>query len=180
MSGAPAYRILDGRPEDRAAIAALYRATSAAAGGLARQPGEITDDYVEGFTGAALERGILLVARDAASDALLGEVHAYPPGPAVFAHVLGELTIAVHPAQHGRGIGRALMRALLQRVIEARPDILRVELVARESNRRAIALYERLGFRKEGRLEARIRGVGGGIEADIPMGWVRAAGMPRG
>jgi putative acetyltransferase len=85
----------------------------------------------------------------------------------------------VHPAQHGRGIGRALLAELLRRVSETRPDILRVELIARESNRRAIALYERLGFRREGRLEARIRS-SGGIEADIPMGWLRTDGPRRG
>jgi putative acetyltransferase len=51
-----------------------------------------------------------------------------------------------------------------------------VELIARESNARAIGLYESLGFRREGRLEGRVRRPDGVVEADIPMAWVRIRG----
>jgi len=53
------------------------------------------------------------------------------------------------------------------------PHIIRVELIARESNQKAIRMYEAVGFKKEGRLEKRIRSVGSGFEADIPMAWIR-------
>jgi ribosomal protein S18 acetylase RimI-like enzyme len=44
--------------------------------------------------------------------------------------------------------------------------------IARESNQKALAFYQSLGFVREGRLEGRIRGAGG-PEADIPMAWLR-------
>jgi ribosomal protein S18 acetylase RimI-like enzyme len=40
-------------------------------------------------------------------------------------------------------------------------------LFARESNRKAIELYGKLGFV----IDARIRGVGGGLEDDSPTAW---------
>lgn len=159
---------------DRAALAALYRAVAATAGGLARAQAEITDEYVAHFLHKAQTSGIILVARPQDGGPLLGEIHSYALGPRVFAHVLGELTIAVHPAAQGQGIGKALFTELLRRVEQARPDILRVELIARESNRKAIAFYQKLGFQIEGRLVNRIRSAdGNGFEADIPMAWQR-------
>lgn len=153
----------------------LYRAVAAVEGGLARSGEEISEPYVEGFLNKSLETGICLVARDPETQILVGEIHAYALGPRVFAHVLGELTIAVHPAHQGKGIGKALFSALLDHIEYQRPDILRVELIARESNQRAIELYQKLGFQIEGRLVNRIRSVGGGWEADIPMAWHRNA-----
>jgi ribosomal protein S18 acetylase RimI-like enzyme len=44
-------------------------------------------------------------------------------------------------------------------------------LIARESNQKAIDLYQSMGFLIEGRLEMRIKSLDGHYEADIPMGW---------
>ena len=52
-----------------------------------------------------------------------------------------------------------------------RPDILRVELIARESNTKAIDFYKQIGFVQEGRFEKRIIGTDNQFEADIPMAW---------
>ncbi len=159
--------------EDKAAIVALYRAVAAIEGGLARTAEEVSDEYVGHFVGKSLESGFCLVARETDGGPIIGEIHSYPIGPRVFAHVLGELTIAVHPAHQGLGAGKLLFTELLRRVEQDRPDILRVELIARESNRKAIEFYQKLGFKIEGRLVNRIRSVGGGFEADIPMAWQR-------
>jgi putative acetyltransferase len=59
----------------------------------------------------------------------------------------------------------------LEEVVRNRPDVGRVELIARESNRKAIEFYQSLGFHVEGRLEMRIKNIHGHYEADIPMGW---------
>jgi len=59
-------------------------------------------------------------------------------------------------------------------VLEMRPDIQRVELISRESNRKAILFYESLGFRQEGEFVSRIRNVDGSLESDIPMAWTRS------
>lgn len=164
---------------DHEAIATLYRRAAATpSSGLAHAAEEVTADYVTGFVRRALDAGIALVAVEAGGPAgdggrIVGEIHAWRSPLAVFAHVLGDLTIAVDPECQGRGVGRALFTEFVRLVRDEWPAIERVELVTRESNTRAIAFYESLGFRREGRLERRIRRRDGGLEADVPMGWLR-------
>lgn len=160
--------------QDQKAIVDLYLAVAAIEGGLARTAEEISEDYVANFLNKSLESGFCLVARETDSGPIIGEIHSYALGPRVFAHVLGELTIAVHPAKQGLGIGKKLFTEMLRRIEQERPDILRVELIARDSNRKAIEFYQKLGFKIEGRFENRIHSIGGGYEADIPMAWHRA------
>lgn len=174
-----AVRLRAATETDGEAIAALYRRVAAApSSGLARAVHEITSDYVSGFVRRGHEAGIVLVAVEGGegsdrAERVVGEIHAYRSHLAVFAHVLGELTIAVDPEAQARGVGRALFTELLRTVREDQPEIERVELITRESNTRAITFYESLGFFREGRLERRIRRADGVVEADIPMGWLR-------
>lgn len=169
------YTINSATAEDRQGVKKLYLAVASIEGGLARTANEVTDDYVSNFVEKSLKSGIILVARHSESQQIIGEIHAYALGPKVFAHILGELTIAVHPEHQGQKIGKALFSELLRQVSENRPDILRVELIARESNQKAIEFYQKLGFKIEGRFADRIRSVGGGYESDIPMAWRRIA-----
>ena len=140
-------------------------------GGIARSPGEVTGEYVEGFVSASLDRGIILVAELEGLTGLAGELHTYRSELAIFRHVLGELTVAVHPAAQGQGVGRQLFASLLDLVKREHPDITRVELITQETNQRALRLYEGVGFRREGRLAGRIRGPDGSLEADVPLAW---------
>jgi ribosomal protein S18 acetylase RimI-like enzyme len=78
--------------------------------------------------------------------------------------------VVVCPAFQGQGLGKMLFEQLIFLVESERNDILRIELIARESNQKAIGLYQRLGFVIEGRLEKRIY-ANGKFEADIPMVW---------
>ena len=151
-------------------VLALYRRTALTPGGLARLEHEIDSEYVAVFMNKALDFGVSLVA--VADKRIIGEIHAYKPGQECFAHVFSELTIAVDPLHQAKGVGRKLFEAFMRKVI-ARPDVLRVELIARESNQKAIRFYESLGFVQEGRLENRIRNLDGSFEADIPMAWGR-------
>jgi ribosomal-protein-alanine N-acetyltransferase len=57
-------------------------------------------------------------------------------------------TIGVARAAQGRGLGARLLRALLEEA--ARRRARRVALEVRADNERAIGLYERFGFRREG------------------------------
>ena len=59
------------------------------------------------------------------------------------------LTIAVHPSWHGRGIGRALMQAVLRELHLRRAEALFLEV--NEGNRAAMGLYGSLGFVEVGR-----------------------------
>lgn len=159
------------KPEDFSSIVNLYRSVARQGGGIAREESEITEAYVRNFTEKAQQKGMQVVCCDE-NNTLIGELHCYPLDPRAFAHVLGELTIAVAPACQGRGIGKKLFQTLLDLVRRERPDILRIELITRESNQKAIALYQSLGFVIEGRLEKRILGADGQLEADIPMAWL--------
>lgn len=151
----------------------LYQATAANPGGLARSAPEITAAYVGHFMEQSAARGVEFVLEDPLSaGTILAEIHCYSLAPAAFRHVLGELTIAVHPDHQGRGLGKLLFTNLLSHIEAQRTDILRVELITRESNERGIRLYQSVGFQIEGRLENRIRAASGGLEADIPMAWM--------
>lgn len=157
--------------QDHAAIVALYRAVAAIPDGIARTPEEVSDDYVAGFMGRAAANGVELVFEE--EGRILGEIHASGVGIASLAHLLTDLTIAVHPLAQGKGVGRALFEGLLGHVTGAMPHISRVELFARDSNARARALYASLGFVEEGRLRARVNNSRGEPETDTMMGWLR-------
>jgi ribosomal protein S18 acetylase RimI-like enzyme len=60
-------------------------------------------------------------------------------------------SIAVQAGRAGRGVGRALLETVEARALEQGCEALRLEV--REDNKRAIALYERLGYRCFGRIE---------------------------
>lgn len=159
--------------QDVADIVALYRSVAALEGGLARKQDEISAAYIQNNYACSRERGVCFIAR--AGQQIAGEIHACRPFPQVFSHVLSDLTIAVHPQFQGRGVGRLLFTRLIDEVKCNHPEILRIELIARESNQRAIDFYKTLGFLIEGRMAGRIKSVASGFEADIPMAWLRAS-----
>jgi putative acetyltransferase len=62
---------------------------------------------------------------------------------------LGSIGMAVHDAYAGRGVGTALMAAVVD-MADNWLQIKRLELSVYADNARAIALYERFGFEREG------------------------------
>jgi ribosomal protein S18 acetylase RimI-like enzyme len=164
------YRIAD--IDDLHRIVKLYKAVARIEGGIARQENEITEDYVRHFIAESVASGLIIVAEHPENpDELIAEMHGYKSGPYVFDHVLGDVTLAVHPEHQGQKIGRTILTIFLEEIAKNRTDIGKVELVTREGNARALSLYQSLGFRIEGRLEMRIRTPERNYEADIPMGW---------
>ena len=159
---------------DCAEIRSLYERVASIEGGLARKKNEITEEYITHFIQRSADSGVIVVATDISNDEIIGEIHCYNSTIDVFKHVLGELTIAVDPQYQGKGIGRLLFTKLLDIIKQEKLEIERVELIARESNVKAIKFYESLGFKIEGRFEKRIRSVSGIYEADIPMAWLRS------
>lgn len=172
MGDVNASSIRPSKPSDVDGIVALYRAVGEAGGGLARSPDEVTRGYVRDFLDASFAGGIALVAVSASED-VVAEIHARLLSPRALSHVLGDLTIAVHPSRQGQGLGRRIFSELLAIAAHDLPHVLRIELKSRETNSRAIAMYESLGFRREGRMENRIRLADGSLDADIPMAWHR-------
>lgn len=65
----------------------------------------------------------------------------------VFAHI-GSLGIGVLAPYRGKGVGTALIMRALQEA--KKKGLTRIELTVREKNESAIALYKKLGFKKEG------------------------------
>ena len=110
----------------------------------------------EAFTGDRLSRRSLLNFIRA-GDRLL--VASEPDGLAGYALVTRRkggrrarlYSIAVQAARSGRGVGRALLEAVEARALAQGCEALRLEV--REDNKRAIALYERLGYRRFGRID---------------------------
>ena len=160
-----------GQDSDRDELLGLYLAVASQAGSLARRRDEIDAAYIQGFVAKALSAGVWLVAQDAKG--LCADIHASRPQPQDFQHVLGDLTVVVHPRAQGEGLGRQLFTAFLEHVRQRETGITRVELITRESNARARKLYESLGFQQEGRLRGRVRHPDGQLEDDLFYAWLR-------
>jgi putative acetyltransferase len=150
------------------AVVALYRAAAGGRGGLARRPDEIDADSVRPFLDRAARDGVSRAVW-LPDGSLAAEIHALRMAPAQFSHVLTDLTVAVHPDWQGKGLGSLLFKALIEAARELVPRITRIELMAREGNADAIRLYQRLGFKIEGRFAGRVHLPDGTIEDDIAM-----------
>ena len=149
---------------DAPAVLALMRR---AEGGLGRLPDEMDLPWMEEALSAALRGGLALGAWD--GPRLTGVIKASRMPSVQFQHVLWDLTVAVAPEAQGRGVGHRLFLELIASASTLTPEIERIELVVREGLTHAIRLYERVGFRLEGRFERRFRLADGTYEADLPM-----------
>ena len=138
-----------------------------AEGGLGRLPDEMDLPWIEEALAGALAGGVAIGARDGAR--LAGMIKASRMPSVQFEHVLWDLTVAVDPEYQGRGLARGLFEALIASAGSMTPIVERIELVVREGLTHAIRLYERMGFRVEGRFERRFRLSDGSCEADLPM-----------
>jgi len=113
---------------------------------------------------------LLAFEGDGESDAgeLIGSVNFRPGERQRMAHQ-GELGIGNHSAWRGRGLGTLLM-VLLLNWAAATPQLEKVCLGVFAGNRGARRLYQRLGFKAEGRLRKQFRLAPGEYEDDIRMG----------
>jgi ribosomal protein S18 acetylase RimI-like enzyme len=163
--------IRPGTTDDIDALLALQQTVAGESATLARAPDELTRDHVASAVTKSLATGVFLLASEGVD--VVGAIYCYALGPRQFAHVLGELTVAVRRAHQGQGIGRRLFEALLEQIRSDRPDVTRVELLVRSDNVGAQRLYTSVGFREEGRLRDRIRLPDGTILDDVMMAWHR-------
>jgi putative acetyltransferase len=147
----------------RATLALMQRAE----GGLGRLPHEMDLAWMEQTLSGALSGGLAIGAWESAH--LIGMIKAGRMPSVQFQHILSDLTVAVAPESQGRGIGQQLFKRLLDDAATLTPRIERVELLVREGLNHAIRLYERAGFRTEGRFERRFRLANGTYEADLQM-----------
>jgi len=129
---------------DREGIAAIYDSDA-----VVRQTGQVP------YRSAAFRQGFYS-SRDPNCTELVAEIEGQVVGH------LGLLTtsaprrrhvasfgIAVHGGFHGKGVGSALVAEMI-RLCDDYLNIVRLELTVHPDNQRAIALYERFGFEREG------------------------------
>lgn len=151
--------------EDAEAIAAAeYETATRQDGLLASRPYEIPVEAFRGKIEALNERGLYVVLEE--GHELLGHLLLEPMELESTKHV-ARLTIVVHPGHTGRGHGRRLMEYAIDWALRSE-DIEKIELNVRPGNRRAIKLYESLGFTVEGIYRDRIKLVAGYVD-DISM-----------
>lgn len=159
--------IRNATPQDKAELGALYREVARLSQGIARMEHEITSGYIDGMFEQATQQGLMLVAVDTVTQAIVAEMHASTYGIAIFRHILTNLTIVVKPDCQGRGVGKQLFSAFLAEVDTNWPQIERIELESRSSNRASIGLYERLGFVLEGTMKNKTRNADGRYEDSL-------------
>jgi ribosomal protein S18 acetylase RimI-like enzyme len=156
---------------DIPALLKLYREVASKSGMIARKEHEITIEFIEDFIDKSLRDGLIIVGEDEAEPGeLIAEIHASKPGIELFEHVFSDLTILVHPRFQDKGIGRTIFTIFLDEIANHRPDVGRVELMTGEYNKRALHLYQSLGFVIEGRFEMRMK-TETGFAADIALWW---------
>jgi ribosomal protein S18 acetylase RimI-like enzyme len=165
------FQIRPATSADLVAIMELYQAVAEVASGIIRRPQEIKTEYIQDFLVHSLADGLILLIENPDNQEVIAEIHAYKYGIEAFAHILGDLTIVVHPTYQSQGLGKQIFTTFLQIIEEKFSEVLRVELFVREKNQKAIAFYQKLGFVIEGKLTNRILNSNGELETPLAMAW---------
>lgn len=168
------FTIRSAAPEDAGTLLDFLRAAAARTELIASQPDEFP---------ATVEQERTILAERAADPAALYLV-ALAGGVVVgclgFSHApkrrlahTGELGLIVGEAWRGRGVGRALMRVLIEWA-RGSATIEKLCLSVFSTNAAGIALYESLGFEREGQRRRQVRFAQGRYADEILMGlWLR-------
>lgn len=160
-------RIRNATPEDAEAIAAAEAETQRVPGLLLGHPGEIPVEAYRTKIAKLATEGRYIVAEE--NGAPIGHAFLDPMPMRANAHVF-MLTIVMHPGHLERGIGRALLRDLLDWA-QHDPRVGKVELNVRAGNLRAQTLYRSFGFVEEARFRKRVHRIDGEYEDDLGMAW---------
>lgn len=154
-------------PEDAEAIAAAEEETRQVPGLLVGWPGEIPVEAYRGKIAKLADDGRYIVMEE--NGAPVGHAFLDPMPMRANAHVF-TLTIVVHPGHVGRGVGRALLRDLLDWA-QRDTRVGKIELNVRAGNLRAQHLYRSFGFVEEACFRRRVQRLDGEYEDDIGMAW---------
>lgn len=168
--GRAAVRIRPVRTEDAEAIHGIRRQPSVVRYTMGL-PSTRLDDVRRRIEGYGADDHVLVAELDGE---VVGMAGLHVGGPKQ-RHV-GHVGIMVGDEHQGRGVGRALMAALLE-LADAQLGLARVELEVAGENVAAIRLYESLNFEREG-LKRRAFMVDGRLADLVVMGRVRDRGLP--
>ena len=147
MTDAPAFIIRASRVEDAAGLAELHSQPRFRWGTL--RPRYPSVDVVRKWLETRSTDDVHIVAE--AEGRIIGDA-VLRPGKGRRAHA-ADIGMGVHDAWHGRGIGTALMAALID-TADNWLDLKRLELTVWTDNAPAQALYRKFGFVEEGVLRA--------------------------
>jgi len=92
-----------------------------------------------------LEKEIIYIFENAGAAAGMFKLVPYTHRTSHVAYLGG---LAIHPSQSGKGLGSLMMKEIMDYAREK--GLLRIELSAAVINEKAIRLYEKAGFQKEG------------------------------
>jgi L-phenylalanine/L-methionine N-acetyltransferase len=135
--------------DDAPGVSALYR-SPAVFGNLLQLPFPREAMWRERLANIDPDMLNLLALVD---EQIVGHGYLGRPHPAARRRHVGVIGLAVHPDHQGRGIGSALLAAIVERA-ERWMQMIRLELEVYPDNSAAIALYRKHGFVEEGRLRA--------------------------
>ena len=156
------------RVEDARGLCAAEREVARTPGLLVSQADELSPSaFASLIAELANGRGCYVVAEQEGK--IVGHGVLDPMGLRAVAHVF-RLTIVVHPGHSGRGVGSAIMAALLEWACDT-DGVEKIELNVRATNEVARRLYAKFGFFEEGRFRNRIRLADGKFIDDISMAW---------
>ena len=136
-------------PADMAAVTEIFNQPQAIWGTL-QTPFTPLAAREKRFAAADLDNNAFLVAET--GGAIVGMIGLHRETHHRRQHA-ASIGMAVHDAHAGKGVGSALMAAVVD-LAERWWNIRRLELSVYADNARAIALYERFGFEREGLMRA--------------------------
>jgi RimJ/RimL family protein N-acetyltransferase len=156
------------RPTDARALSRLFAAVRSEGRWLITLPAAVSEPSEAFFIGEMIRSGggLMLVAE--ADDDVVGNVMVSLDRNVVSQHI-GTLSICVADDWRDVGMGTALVRAAIKWAREG--GLGKVALGVFPDNDRAIAVYERAGFVREGVRRKQYRGPNGTFRDELLMAW---------
>jgi RimJ/RimL family protein N-acetyltransferase len=155
------------RPTDADALSRLFAAVRAEGRWLVTSPAVMSESEAF-FIGEMIRAGDGLVLVAEADGEVVGNVLVSLDRSVASAHI-GTLSICVAEGWRDVGIGSALVGAAIDWA--RRSGLLKVALGVFPDNERAIAVYERAGFVREGLRRRQYRGPGNTFRDELLMAW---------
>jgi RimJ/RimL family protein N-acetyltransferase len=156
------------RPTDARALSRLFSAVRAEGRWLATPASAVSEPSESYFIGEMIRAGDSLVLVAEADGEVVGNVLVSTERSSVSDHV-GTLSIAIVDGWRDVGIGSALMRAAQDWTRET--GLVKLALGVFPDNARAIAVYEHVGFEREGVRRRQYRGPGSTFRDELLMAW---------
>jgi hypothetical protein len=141
--------------EDAHVIAEAEREIAKEPGFFCSQPSELTDENVANTISTFLKdkTGVYLLAE--CEGKIVDHAFLEPLQPESLRHI-ADLNIAVHLGWQKKGIGTKLLEHIIEWAKKS-GVLEKIQLNVRASNLSAISLYQKMGFREEGRIKNRVK-----------------------